>query len=36
MAALGALALVAWAGLVIGPVLAFVAAVLPARRRPLP
>lgn len=36
MAALGALALVAWAGLVIGPVLAFIAAVLPARRRPPP
>ncbi|BBL68439.1 hypothetical protein MchiMG62_16200 [Methanoculleus chikugoensis] len=36
MAALGPLALVTWAGLVIGPVLAFIAAVLPARRRPLP
>ncbi|KLK87386.1 hypothetical protein SZ63_10890 [Methanoculleus sediminis] len=34
MAALGALALVAWAGLVIGPVLAFIAAILPARRPP--
>lgn len=34
MAALGAIGLVTWAGLVLGPVLAFVAAVLPARRRP--
>jgi hypothetical protein len=36
MAALGALALVTWAGLVVGPLLAFVAAILPARRRALP
>ncbi len=36
MAALGALALVTWAGLVIGPLLAFIAAILPARRRALP
>ncbi|KDE55877.1 hypothetical protein [Methanoculleus sp. MH98A] len=35
MAALGALALVAWAGLVLGPVLAFIAAILPARRPPV-
>ena len=36
MAVLGALALVTWAGLVVGPLLAFVAAILPARRRALP
>ncbi|MDK2990414.1 MAG: hypothetical protein PWR16_1943 [Methanoculleus sp.] len=36
MAALGALGLVAWAGLVIGPLLAFIAAILPASRRAPP
>ncbi|MCM2465887.1 hypothetical protein [Methanoculleus oceani] len=36
MAVLGVLGLVTWAGLVIGPLLAFVAAILPARRRALP
>lgn len=34
MAVLGVLALAAWAGLVLGPLLAFAAAILPARRRP--
>jgi len=33
MVVLGALALATWAGLVIGPLLAFIAAILPARRR---
>ncbi len=33
MALLGALSLIAWAGLVIGPLFAFAAALLPARRR---
>jgi hypothetical protein len=33
MVVLGALALVTWAGLVIGPLLAFISAILPARRR---
>lgn len=36
MVVLGALALVTWAGLVVGPLLAFVAAILPARRRTPP